>query len=327
MERSEMGSAPRAVTDNAEGCRIGIDVGGTKIELVILDPANAVLWAGRAATPRRYEDFISCVQGLHAQACAECSPASGASIGVCIPGEVEPGPGTIKNANSTFLIGRPLQADLEAALGRPVRLANDATCFAVSEAADGAAAGAGLVFGVIIGTGVGGGIAIDGAPWRGANMLGGEWGHNPFPFFDGPTFRGRVMPDRVCYCGKKNCIETFLSGKAIEGDFAARGGQADNVQAILAQAAAGDALAAEVMDEYYELLSMGLASVINSLDPDYIVLGGGVSNIDAIYEEVPKRIGAYVFHATPSPLSLQTRIVKNRWGDSSGVRGAAWLWR
>jgi fructokinase len=223
----------------------------------------------------------------------KCPVAGTATVGVGIPGAESTVTGLIKNANSTWLIGKPLRADLEAALQRPVRLANDANCFALSEAVDGAAAGAAVVFGVILGTGVGGGIAVNGQVLVGANAIAGEWGHNPLPGDE--TVRPR------CYCGRSGCVETFLSGPALAAD-----GGADNEAA---------------MQRYERRLARALAQVINILDPDVIVLGGGVSNLDRLYDRVPQLWGEFVFSDT-----VATRLVRNKHGDSSGVRGAAWLW-
>ena len=273
--------------------RIGIDLGGTKIEIIALDARGAVLLRERVATPRGdYAATVAAIAGLVQGAEGKLGVGGTVTVGVGIPGAESQVTGLIKNANSTWLIGRPLRADLAAALGRPVRLANDANCFALSEATDGAAAGAGVVFGVILGTGVGGGIVVDGRVLVGANAIAGEWGHNPL---------AGEFESRPCYCGRCNCIETFLSGPAL----AAEGG-------------AGNEAA---MQRYEARLARALAGVINLLDPDVIVLGGGVSNLDRLYDHVPRLWGAQVFSD-----AVATRLVKNHHGDSSGVRGAAWLW-
>jgi fructokinase len=271
--------------------RIGIDLGGTKTEIVALGDDGTELLRERVPTPRG--DYAATVAAIVALVkSAEAKVGSGGTVGVGIPGAESRITGLIKNANSTWLIGQPLRADLEAALGRPVRLANDANCFALSEAVDGAAAGAEVVFGVILGTGVGGGIVVNGQVLAGANAIAGEWGHNPLP---------GESENRLCYCGRTDCIETFLSGPALAAD-----GGADNEAA---------------MARYERRLARALAQVINILDPDAIVLGGGVSNLDRLYDRVPRLWGEWVFSD-----HVATRLVKNKYGDSSGVRGAAWLW-
>jgi len=238
------------------------------------------------------------------------------SVGIGIPGAVSPATGLVKNANSTWLIGRPLQADLETALGRPVRLANDANCFVLSEAIDGAAARMPSVFGVILGTGVGGGLAIRGEIVVGANAIAGEWGHNPLPW---PA--PREIPGPPCYCGRSGCTETFLSGPGLAADHHREAGQRLDPSEIARRAAAGDRDCAATIRRYAERLARGLAAVINLVDPDAIVLGGGLSSIDALYDEVPRLWGPYVFSDR-----VDTRLLRPRHGDSSGVRGAAWLW-
>jgi len=235
---------------------------------------------------------------------------------VGIPGAISPATGLVKNANSTWLIGKPLDRDLERRLARPVRVANDANCFAVSEAVDGAGAGARLVFGVILGTGVGGGIAIEGRPLLGANAIAGEWGHNPLPWPQAGELAGRR-----CYCGREGCIETFLSGPALEADYRRTAGRAIAAAEIAKEAAAGQANAEAVLARYEERLARGLAHVINLLDPEVIVLGGGLSNIARFYENVPRLWGRFVFSDR-----VDTRLLPPAHGDSSGVRGAAWLW-
>lgn len=279
--------------------RIGIDLGGTKTEIIALTDDGRELLRERVPTPRGdYVATVATIAGLVKAAEAKVGPGgTAATVGVGIPGAeslaIGKSAGLIKNANSTWLIGQPLRADLEATLGRPVRLANDANCFALSEATDGAGAGAQVVFGVILGTGVGGGIVVKGEVLVGANAIAGEWGHNPMP--------GDEMVRPRCYCGRHGCIETFLSGPAL----AAEGG-------------AGNEAA---MQRYELRLARALGQVINLLDPDVIVLGGGVSNLDRLYDRVPALWGEFVFSDT-----VATRLLKNRHGDSSGVRGAAWLW-
>jgi fructokinase len=296
--------------------RIGIDLGGTKIEIVALDDAGRERLRRRVATPTR-EGYDAIVQSLVALVQeAEAALGARASVGIGTPGAVSPATGRIKNSNTTCLIDRPLGEDLERALGRPVRMANDANCFALSEASDGAAAGAEVVFGVILGTGVGGGIVVSGRPLAGRNAIAGEWGHGPLPW---P--RDDERPGPACYCGKHGCIETFLSGPGLSRDHAAHGGGPATATEIATAAEAGDVLARATLGRYADRLARGLAAVINVLDPDVIVLGGGVSNIAWLYEEVPARWGAWVFSDR-----VDTALLPARYGDSSGVRGAAWLW-
>jgi fructokinase len=294
--------------------RIGIDLGGTKIEGILLDPAGSTLVRRRVPTPGG--DYPATVEAVAALA-EELERQSGrtATVGVGMPGVVSPASGLVKNANSTWLIGRPLAADLSARLGREVRCANDANCFALSEAVDGAAAGARVVFGVIAGTGTGGGIVVDGRVLTGANAIAGEWGHNPMPWPFEDEWPG---PD--CYCGRTGCIETFLSGPGFARDFA-NDGEPIDAREIVARAAAGDPTAEAWVRRYEERMARALASVINVLDPDVIVLGGGMSNIDRLYANVPAFWPDLVFSDT-----VTTRLVKAAHGDSSGVRGAAWLW-
>jgi fructokinase len=295
--------------------RIGIDLGGTKIEGALLNRGGEIVARRRITAPRGdYAATIRAVAGLaRALIDSACEPAS---IGVGIPGTLCPLTGVIKNANSTWLNGRAFDHDLETAIGQPVRLANDANCFALSEAIDGAAAGASPVFGVILGTGVGGGIVTEGRPLGGAQGIAGEWGHNPLP---APLDSERPGP--FCYCGRRGCIETFLSGPAFEAEFAAEAGCSLRATEIASAAVAGDQLAARALDRYAERLARALGSVVNIIDPEVIVLGGGLSRIEALYTLVPERLPAYVFSPT-----VRTRIIPPAHGDSSGVRGAAWLW-
>jgi fructokinase len=275
--------------------RIGIDLGGTKIEGIALDEAGRELARQRVPTP--HGDYRGTVDAIAALVGAiESATGRRGTVGVGIPGALSRVSGLVKNANSTWLIGKPLQGDLEAALARPVRLANDANCFALSEAVDGAGRGERVVFGVILGTGVGGGIVIDGRVLEGANAIAGEWGHNPLPLPSGDD-----LPLRRCYCGRSGCIETYLCGPAMERE----GGTGSNV----------------AIARYEERLARALAGVINLLDPDVIVLGGGVSNIDRLYADVPALWRVHVFSD-----HVATRLEKHLHGDSSGVRGAAWLW-
>ena len=296
--------------------RIGVDVGGTKIEAAAIDRAGQVHARRRLATPAGDYDatiaaVVALVRGLEAEL------GGGLTVGVGIPGTAIPGTGLIKNANSTWLIGQPLGRDLEAALGRPVRLANDANCFALSEASDGAAAGSANVFGVILGTGVGGGVVVDGRIVVGANAIAGEWGHNPLPW---P--RADELPGPSCYCGRSGCIETFLSGPGLAADHRRHGGADLAGEQIVGQATAGDPICQASLDRHAERLARALAHVINILDPEAIVLGGGLSAIASLYDAVPRYWGKFVFSGT-----VLTRLLPPKHGDSSGVRGAAWLWR
>jgi len=294
--------------------RIGIDLGGTKIEAIALDREGRERFRQRVPSPRGdYPGTIEAVAGLVAAAEAVVGPSS---VGLGIPGAISPATGLIKNANSTWLNGRPLAEDLAARLERPVRLANDANCFALSEASDGAAAGAQVVFGVIIGTGTGGGVAVHGRIVVGANAIGGEWGHNPMPWPEPDEWPG---PD--CYCGRTGCIETFLSGPGLAADHGRVTGERCDPASLVRRAGTGEPAALATLDRYERRLARGLASIINVLDPDVIVLGGGLSNIPSLYERVPRLWQPYVFSD-----HVATRLVRAVHGDSSGVRGAAWLW-
>ena len=290
--------------------RFGIDLGGTKTEIIALEGADERL-RERLPTPQGdYQATLETIARLVQE--AERRLGGQGSVGVGIPGTRSPDHGRIKNANSTCLIGQDLQGDLETLLQRPVRLANDADCFALSEASDGAAAGASSVFGVILGTGVGGGIVIHGRLLNGPNAVAGEWGHNPLPWrspADGPA--------RRCYCGLDDCIETFLSGPG----WAARSALGMNAAQLASAASAGEPRAAEALQRYCEQLARALAAVINIVDPEVIVLGGGLSNMPQIYQQVPALLVRHVFSD-----QVNTRLVQARHGDSSGVRGAAWLW-
>ncbi len=298
--------------------RIGIDLGGTKIEGIVLDDGGGERARLRVATPRgdyagTVRAVADLVRALEARAGARCR------VGVGHPGALSPATGLIKNANSTALNGRPLDRDLRAALGRDeVRLANDANCFAVSEAADGAGRGAPVVFGVILGTGVGGGIVIDGRPLQGAQAIAGEWGHNALPL---P--RDDERPGPACYCGRSGCVEAWLSGPAVQAQFAARTGRTLRATAIAEAAAGGDPEAAAMMELYCDRLARALASVVNLVDPHVVVLGGGLSRIEALYRRVPQLWRGYVFSESDH---IATRLRPPVHGDSSGVRGAAWLW-
>jgi fructokinase len=295
---------------------IGIDLGGTKIEGAALDVSGSVQVRRRVATPARdYRGTIEAIIALIRM--IEQEIGTTAPVGIGIPGAVSPATGLVKNANSTWLIGRPLQHDLETALGRPVRFANDANCFALSEAADGAGAGADTVFGVILGTGVGGGIAIKCQILVGANAIGGEWGHNPLPW---PA--REELPGPPCWCGRSCCLETFLSGPALAMDHYRHSGQTLSAPQIAEAAKAGDPACSATLGRYMHRLARGLASVINLIDPDAIVLGGGLSSISALYENVPRLWARYVFSDR-----VDTPLLPPVHGASSGVRGAAWLWR
>jgi fructokinase len=295
--------------------RIGIDLGGTKIEGIAIADDGAERLRRRIAAPRGdYAKTLEAMAGLVREIDAELGVQG--TVGVGIPGTVSPATGLIKNANSTWLIGRPLAEDFPRLLGRPVRFANDANCFALSEATDGAAAGAGLVFGVIVGTGTGGGVVVDGRVLTGANAIAGEWGHNPLP-----APRDDESPGPPCYCGRRGCIETFLSGPALARQYEESGGPPVTAEEVAARAAAGEARALALLARYEERMARALASVMNLLDPDVIVLGGGLSNIDRLYERVPQLWSGHVFSDR-----VATRLVRARHGDSSGVRGAAWLW-
>ncbi len=297
--------------------RIGIDLGGTKIEGIVLDSGGTEKARMRVSTPdTSYEEgveaIVDVVRELEKRVGGQCS------VGVAHPGAVSPATGLIKNANSTRLIGRPLHKDLERLLGRPVRLENDANCFAVSEASDGAAAGCGIVFGVILGTGVGGGVVIDGRPLTGAQAIAGEWGHNPLP-----NPRDDERPGPRCYCGRTSCIETWLSGPRLQAEFERRSGRAMRATDIAEAALTGDRQAAEQMELYCDRLARALSGVINIVDPHAIVLGGGLSLMKQLYGRVPELWKQYVFS---EPELIVTRLLPPRFGDSSGVRGAAWLW-
>jgi fructokinase len=293
----------------AAAYRIGVDLGGTKIETAAVDAGGAVRLRRRRPTP--VGDYRATIAAVAAMVlAAEKELGGAATVGVGIPGAISPATGLVKNANSTWLIGRPLQTDIEEALGRPVRIANDANCFALSEAVDGAAAGMHGVFGVILGTGVGGRVLA------GANAIAGEWGHNPLPWPE-----PEEIPGPPCYCGRSGCAETFLSGSGLAADHLRQAGHRLGAREIARRAAAGEPGCRASLRRYMGRLARGLAAVINLIDPDAIVLGGGLSRIDALYGEVPQLWAPYVFSDR-----IATRLVPPRHGDSSGVRGAAWLW-
>jgi fructokinase len=325
--------------------RIGVDLGGTKIEAIAITDNGHEHARCRVQTPRGdYDGTLAAVVDLVSR--IEQETGGRGTVGIGIPGAVSPATQLIKNANSTWLIGRPLADDLARLLGRPVRLANDANCFALSEATDGAAAGADVVFGVILGTGTGAGIVVHGRVLTGVNAIAGEWGHNPLP-----APKDDERPGPLCYCGRYGCVETFLSGPGLVRDYDERApdvarsfsasardpfsqatadapklyakaeGSHYDAQAVVARALAAEPAALAALERYEERLARALATVVNILDPDVIVLGGGLSNIDRLYESVPRLWTPHVFSDR-----VVTRVVRARHGDSSGVRGAAWLW-
>ena len=295
--------------------RIGIDLGGTKIEVAVLGENDQIVLRERVPTPRHdYHAICDAIATLVLH--AEQALGVRGTLGVAIPGAASPATGLIKNANTVCLIGNPLEADLARRLARPVRLENDANCFVVSEAADGAAAGACSVFGVIIGTGCGGGLYLNGAPIRGANGIAGEWGHNP------ASWPRDGRPARPCYCGRTDCIETYLSGPGLTYTYNEMGPQqCANVQAIADAAERGEAQAVRAFETHLDQLAFSLGTIINVFDPQIIVLGGGLSNLPGIAAEVTRRLPPYVFGP-----EFESRVVIAQHGDSSGVRGAAWLW-
>ena len=292
--------------------RIGIDLGGTKTEIMVLGPGGEAILCRRVATPAGYGQALEAMAALVRQ--AEEEIGARASGGVGIPGSISPATGLVKNANSNALNGHPFDRDLGALLGREVRVANDANCFALSEASDGAAAGAGVVFGVILGTGCGGGIVVNGRILEGRHRLAGEWGHTPLPW---P--RLDEMPLRPCWCGLSGCMETYVAGPALALECDGPG--ARDASAIAARAGAGEAKAINALATHAERLARGLAAITNILDPDVIVLGGGLSNLPGLAAALPPLMRPYIFSDTCAP-----NIVRNLHGDSSGVRGAAWLW-
>lgn len=295
--------------------RIGIDLGGTKIEGIALDDNGDELMRKRVNTPRDdYAQTLTAITDVVHH--LEQQTQQSGSVGIGIPGAISPSTGLVKNANSTWLIGQPMLQDIQDRLQREVRIANDANCFVVSEATDGAGADGNVVFGVIVGTGTGGGISINKHSITGTNAIAGEWGHNPLPW---P--RDDERPGRACYCGQHGCIETWLSGPGLTHHFIAAGGQANKAQDVVTQMQKGDPLAERAFAEYEDRMARALASIINVLDPDIIVLGGGMSNVARLYDNVPKLWTDYVFS---DHVATQLRPPKH--GDSSGVRGAAWLW-
>ncbi|MCK9908979.1 ROK family protein [Microbacteriaceae bacterium K1510] len=295
--------------------RLGIDLGGTKIEIIALDDAGATLARERVATPSGdYEGTIRAIGDLVEG--VEARLGRTGTVGIATPGALSSKTGVLKNSNSVVLIGKPLDRDISARIGRPVRIENDANCFALSEAVDGAAAGAASVFGVILGTGVGGGLVVNGQVQTGRNNIAGEWGHNPLPW---P--KASELPGHACYCGKLGCIETFLCGAGLAREYTLHATKPLPAHDIAAAAAAGDDKACASVAAYQERLARGLASVINIVDPEVIVLGGGLSNIGMLYTGLEEVIARYAFSDV-----IDTKVVPAMHGDSSGVRGAAWLW-
>lgn len=302
--------------------RFGIDLGGTKTEIIALDQGGVEVYRKRVHTdPRSYQAIVATISGLVIE--AEAALGRQGTVGVGIPGTISARTGCVKNANTTTLNGHPLDRDLSRALSREVRCMNDANCLALSEAVDGAGAGYRVVFAVILGTGCGAGIAIDGRPWVGANLVAGEWGHNPLPWMSEEEY-----PGPECWCGKSSCIERWISGTGFVQDYAraapaSAGSRSVKLKAaqIIALGRNGDAAARGALERYANRLARALAHTVNLLDPEVIVLGGGMSNVDELYELVPPQLSSYVFGREG-----ETPIVRNRHGDSSGVRGAAWLW-
>jgi len=295
--------------------RIGIDLGGTKVEAACVAEDGQIVLRRRVPTPRDdYEGTIASIVQLVAELEGEMGHEM--TVGVGMPGTISPATGLVKNANSVWLNARPLDRDVSVRLGRPVRFANDANCFALSEARGGAAAGASVVFGVIVGTGTGGGIVVNGRVLTGRNAVAGEWGHNALPWPGGDE-----IPGASCYCGLRGCIETFLSGPGLARDYANTTGHLRSPAEIAEAAEAGDRAAEETLQRYEDRMARALAGIINVVDPDVIVLGGGMSNLSRLYGAVPRIWGRYVFSDR-----VDTALVGPRFGDSSGVRGAAWLW-
>jgi fructokinase len=300
---------------SSQAIRVGVDMGGTKIEFIALDRAGRELHRHRIETPRfDYDATVRTIKGHVEQ--IERDLGQKATVGVGIPGTVSFQTGLVKNANSTWLIGKPFDRDLSAALGRPVRCANDANCLAISEATDGAGAGKHVVFAVILGTGCGGGIAIDARVHTGRNAVAGEWGHNPLPWA-----RADEIPGARCYCGRDGCLEMWISGTGLAADYARATKRSLTGPEIASRSEAGEPEAIAALERFEDRLARGLAFVINLLDPDVIVLGGGVSQIPRLYRNVPPKLKNYVFgHEADTP------VLPAKHGDSSGVRGAAWLW-
>jgi fructokinase len=294
--------------------QIGIDFGGTKIEAAVLDASGAFLTRERIATPDNYDAALAAVANLVAQ--VERETGSARSIGIGVPGSISPRTGVMRNANTTYLNGSSFQKDLEKALGRQVRLDNDANCLALSEAKDGAAAGSRVTFAIIIGTGCGGGVVVNGKLISGANGIAGEWGHTPLPWV-----RADEMPPPQCWCGLNGCLERWISGTGFTDDYVRRTGQRLKGADIVSLARSGNATAQAALDDYIDRLGRGMAMIANILDPDCFVLGGGMSNVTELYDQLQPVIDRYTFSD-----GWEAKIVPAKWGDSSGVRGAAHLW-
>jgi fructokinase len=294
--------------------RVGVDFGGTKIEAAALDAEGRFIARVRAPNPRAYEASLTVVASLVRE--VEIQAGASGSVGVGSPGSISRRSGTIRNANSIWLNGRRFKEDLERVLNRPIMLANDANCFALSEAIDGAAMGAGVVFGAILGTGCGGGLVVDGKALMGRNAIAGEWGHSPLPW---PT--AADGPPLTCWCGRQNCLELFISGTGLEQDLYRRTGATLTAQHIVEAARAGETQAAAAFDRYIDRLGRALAVLVDIVDADAIVLGGGMSNVTELYERVPAIVASHIFSD-----AFETPILRALHGDSSGVRGAAWLW-
>lgn len=309
-----------SVSPKTPPLRIGIDLGGTKIEGVVMDDGGVERPRRRVPTPR--DDYAATVEAIatlveELRAEAETSPgASPCTIGVATPGSISPRTGGMQNANSTWLNGRTLGPDLAARIGLPVRLANDANCFALSESRDGAAAGARNVLGVILGTGCGAGVVIDGRLLDGPRGIGGEWGHNPLPWAQVDE-----LPGPLCWCGRRGCMETWVSGPALAAAYLQSGGDTTRAEEIVARAAGGEERAQMALDRHVDRLARGLAHVVNILDPDVIVIGGGLSRLSHLYEQLPVLMAPHIFAE-----DTRVDIRPPRWGDASGARGAAWLW-
>lgn len=295
--------------------RIGIDLGGTKIEVIALDDSGHQLYCQRVTTPQgEYKKILQAIKKLIDD--VEKKLGQQGSIGIATPGALSPATGLLRNSNSVCMNGMPVKKDLEKILQREIRIANDANCFALSEATDGAAAGAAVVFGVIVGTGTGAGVVVNGHVLTGPNAIAGEWGHNPLPW---PEDEER--PGSKCYCGKFGCIETFLSGPALSADYFKQASEKTSAKEIVEKAEQGDELAEHCLQRYEDRMARGLSHIINVIDPNIIVLGGGMSNIQRLYKNVPEIWGKYVFSD-----KVFTKLIAPEYGDSSGVRGAAWLW-
>lgn len=309
------GRTGQSVANGRRGLLVGVDFGGTKIEGAALDEGGHPVVRLRVPTPGSYAEALAAVRDLLARIEADTGPVD--RVGVGVPGSISPRTGLIRNANTTYLNGRNLTADLETALGKAVRLSNDANCFAVSEASDGAAAGADLVFGVIIGTGCGGGLVVNGRLVEGAHGIAGEWGHNPLPW---PSVEELAVPP--CWCGRKGCLETWISGTGFRNDYRCLGGGDVAGPEIVAAAGRGEPTALAALDRYVDRLARGLSMIVNIIDPDMFVFGGGMANVSEIYDRLPMAMRRYIFSDVwDAPLRPA------RWGDSSGVRGAARLWQ